>query len=101
MTHAGQLLHFVEIGANGLAAEDRTFLIDGVEHAGEREIDAVDWLAGGDVGHVDAGDRLADDLVLAGFLQLDGLEIRNRQGGGGGHRWFAGRIWDRNLPAQL
>ena len=41
VAHAGQALDFVDIGAGHLAAEHGALLEDGVQHAGQREVDAV------------------------------------------------------------
>ena len=50
LPHAGHRFDLVEIRADGFAREHRAFLEHGPQHAGKREIDAVDRLAGDDAG---------------------------------------------------
>ena len=52
---SGQRLDGVDIRADKLAAEDRTFLKDGVQHARHGDVDAEQRLAGDDFRIVDAG----------------------------------------------
>ena len=58
------MLDFVEVGGFDFAGEDGALLDRGVEHAGQRDIDAEERLAGDDVVGVDAGLGLADDAVV-------------------------------------
>ena len=79
---AGQRLDGVDVGAPHRAAEDGALLEDGVEHAGNDDIDAEQRLAGHDLLVVDARRRLADDPEALRVLERHAGEIRRRQQGG-------------------
>ena len=68
--HAGQLLDLVEIRLADLAADGRALLEHGVLHARHDLVDAEQRLAGDDQAVVDAGDALAEQLVVLAVLQL-------------------------------
>src|SRR5215472_3006457 len=82
MTHAGLRLDFVQVGAQALSGIHRTLVIDGVQHAGNFEVDAVERLSRDDGGIVDAWGAATDDFVILGVFELDGFEIGRRKGGG-------------------
>ena len=73
---AGLGFDFVEIGAEKFTCIDGAFFVDGIQHAGNFEVDAVERFSGDDGRVVDAVNRLADDFVIFGILELDGFEIR-------------------------
>ena len=50
IAHAGQFFHLIEVGADGLAAENRAFHIRGVKHARQLLVNAKERLAGDDFG---------------------------------------------------
>ena len=81
---------------------------------GTREIDAVERLAGDDGGVVHAGSGVADDFVVLGILQFDGLRARAGQRGGLGGELAVGersgswrdgapgrKKWSIRIPATL
>ena len=83
MAHAGHGLDFVEVRAHTLPCVHGTLVIDGIQHAGDFEVDAVERFAGDDAEVVDAGGGTSDDFVILGILELDGFEIGGRK-----HRGF-------------
>ena len=87
----GSVLISSRFARRDLRAEHRRLLVDGVQHAGQREVDAEDRLAGDDVGRVDALHRLADDLVVLRILQRDRRQRRHRQLRGGGRQLAVAR----------
>ena len=90
LADARHLLDFVEVGGFDFAGEDGALLDRGVEHSGKRDVDAEERLAGDDVGGVDAGLGLADDAVVLGVFEGDGVEDRAREGGGFGGEFSVG-----------
>ncbi len=78
------MLDLVEVGGFDFAAKDGALLDRGVEHAGQRDIDAEERLAGDDGGGVDAGLRLADDGVVLRVFERDLVEDRAGERGGFG-----------------
>ena len=82
MPNAGQSFDFIEIGAEEFAGVDGALLIDGVQHSRNFEVDTVEIFSGDDGSVVHAVNGLADDFVVLGILELDGLEIGRRQRGG-------------------
>ena len=82
MADAGLGFDFVKIGAEEFAGVDGALFVDGVQHSGNFEVDAVERFSGDDGGVVDAVSGLADDFVIFGILELDGFEIGRGQGGG-------------------
>ena len=84
---SGQRLDGVDIRADQLAAEDRTFLKDGVQHARHGDVDAEQRLAAHDFRIIDAGNRPADDLEVFRIFKRHAREIGHRHAGGlGGKR---------------
>ena len=81
MANTGHGLDLIEISAYALPRVHGTLVVDGVQHAGNFEVDAVKRFAGDDAGVVNAGSRAADDFVILGILELDGLEIGRRERG--------------------
>jgi hypothetical protein len=79
---AGLGFDFVEIGTEEFSGVDGALFVDGVQHAWNFEVDAVERFTGDDGRIVDAVNGLADDFVFFGILKLDGLEIRGGKGGG-------------------
>jgi hypothetical protein len=78
VAHAGELLDLVEVGGLHFSGEDGSLLDGGVQHSGQRDIDAEDGLAGDDGVGVHARLRVADDAVVLGVFELDAGE-RGRQ----------------------
>jgi len=79
---AGLGFDFVEIGAEEFSCVDGAFFVDGVEHARNFEVDAVERFSGDDGRVVDAMDGLTDDFVVFGILEFDGFEIGGGKCGG-------------------
>ena len=82
VAHAWLRLDDIEIGGCDFAAKDRALLEHGRQHAGHREVDRVDRLAGDNGLVVDAGRGLTDNGVVLGILQCDGAKVGRRQGRG-------------------
>ena len=92
-------LHAHDLGfvvALQLAAEHRTILDRGVEHARQLDVGAVDHRAGGLVDGVEPLDALADDLPVLRILQLH-LGRRLELGGGFNHLAVCRRLARRRV----
>jgi len=82
VANAGLGFDFVKIGAEEFAGVDGALFVDGVQHSGNFEVNAVERFSSDDGGVVDTVSRLADDFVIFGILELDGFEIGRGQGSG-------------------
>ena len=84
------MLDLVEVRGFDFAGKDRALFDGGVKHAGQRDIDAEERLAGDDLGGVHSGLGLADDAVVLGVFEGDRVEDRAREGGGFGGEFSVG-----------
>src|SRR5260370_6824869 len=82
MTHAWHGPDLVEVGPNALPPIYAALVIDGVQHSRYLEVDTVEIFPGDDLGVVDTVNGMADDFVVFGILELDGLEIGRGEHGG-------------------
>ena len=87
MAHTGQGLDLVEIGPHTPSRIHRTLVVNGIEHTGNFEVDAIERSAGDDTDVVDAGCGMADDFVVLGIFELDGFEVGSSQ-----RRCFFGQL---------
>ena len=81
MAYTGQRFDFVKIGAEELTGVNRTLFVDGVEHSRNLEVDAEKIFSSDDRRVVNAVNGLANDFVVFGILEFDGLEIGRRESG--------------------
>src|SRR5260370_19243713 len=81
MADAGYAFHFVEIGGDNFAGIDGALFVNRIQHSGNLEVNAVETFSGHDGRIVHAMNGVTDDFVVFGILELDGLEIGDRQCG--------------------
>jgi hypothetical protein len=71
-----------DIRLHHLAAEHGALLEHRVLHAGNDDVDPEQRFAGDDLLVVDTRDARAEEVIVLGVLERNGLRVRNRQRGG-------------------
>ena len=91
------LLDLVDVRGFDFAGKDRALLDRRVKHAGQRDIDAEQRLAGDDRGGVDSLLGLANDAIVFRVLKGDAVEDRARERSGFGGELSVGGFFARGL----
>src|SRR5467141_180875 len=81
MADARHRLEFVEISADKFASVDGALIVHRVQHSRNFKVNAIKILSCDDGRIVHALNGVADDFVVLGILELDGLEIGRGQRG--------------------